>query len=59
MTDKQELSPELKERARQTEKEHDIRPAGAENMQDPPETCDDVDEELDETFPASDPPANY
>mgnify|MGYP003140517219 CR=1 FL=1 len=32
-----------------------VRPAGAENMEHP----DEVDEELDESFPASDPPANY
>ncbi|MDX1291492.1 MAG: hypothetical protein R3265_01675 [Hyphomonas sp.] len=36
-----------------------VRPAGAENMEHPPEDWDEVDEELDESFPASDPPANY
>lgn len=36
-----------------------VRPAGAENMEHPPEEWDEVDEELDESFPASDPPANY
>jgi hypothetical protein len=36
-----------------------IRPAGPENMEDPPEEWDKVDEESDESFPASDPPANY
>jgi len=37
----------------------EIRPAGPENMEDPPESWDKVDEESDESFPASDPPANY
>ena len=37
----------------------EIRPAGAESMEHPPEEWDEVDEELDESFPASDPPANY
>ena len=36
-----------------------IRPSGPENMEDPPEDWDKVDEESDESFPASDPPANY
>ncbi len=51
---------------RHTDKNHDaekvtpeIRPAGPENMEDPPEDWDQVDEESDESFPASDPPANY
>ncbi|KCZ89161.1 hypothetical protein [Hyphomonas jannaschiana] len=50
----------------QTEKNHDtetadkkIRPSGPENMEDPPKDWDKVDEESDESFPASDPPANY
>ena len=37
----------------------EVRPAGAESMEHPPEEWDEVDEELDESFPASDPPANY
>lgn len=36
-----------------------VRDAGPENMENPPEEWDDVDEEGDESFPASDPPANY
>ena len=36
-----------------------IRPAGPENMKYPPEDWDEVDQEGDESFPASDPPANY
>ena len=39
--------------------EREIRPAGPENMEDPPENWDKVDEESDESFPESDPPANY
>ncbi|MEZ5945408.1 MAG: hypothetical protein R3C13_11300 [Hyphomonas sp.] len=35
-----------------------IRPAGPENMEDPPEEWDKVDEESDESFPASNPPGN-
>ncbi len=36
-----------------------VRPAGRESMRDPPKRWDDVDEAGDESFPASDPPANY
>ena len=36
-----------------------IRPAGPENMQSPPGDWDEVDQQSDESFPASDPPANY
>lgn len=36
-----------------------IRPAGPQNMDHPPDEWDKVDEESDESFPASDPPANY
>ena len=37
----------------------DIRNAGPQEMENPPEDWDKVDEESDESFPASDPPANY
>ncbi len=37
----------------------EVRPAGPECMESPPEEWDEVDEEVDESFPASDPPANY
>lgn len=36
-----------------------IRPAGPEQMKDPPRRWDVVDEQGDESFPASDPPGNY
>ena len=36
-----------------------VRPAGPESMRDPPKHWDDVDEQADESFPASDPPGNY
>jgi hypothetical protein len=34
-----------------------VRPSGPETMRDPPDTWDKVDEAVDESFPASDPPA--
>lgn len=37
----------------------EVRPAGPESQQFPPRTWDKVDEEMDESFPASDPPGNY
>lgn len=37
----------------------EIRTAGRSQMVDPPTTWDIVDEQSDESFPASDPPANY
>ena len=36
-----------------------VRPAGPKDMRYPPKKWDDVDEQSDESFPASDPPANY
>jgi hypothetical protein len=36
-----------------------VRPAGPEAMRDPPKKWDEVDEQSDESFPASDPPSNY
>ncbi|MBE3637627.1 hypothetical protein ICN82_05330 [Mangrovicoccus sp. HB182678] len=39
--------------------EAQVRDAGPGQMTDPPKAWDEVDEALDESFPASDPPANY
>ena len=36
-----------------------VRNAGPEEMALPPRRWDMVDQQLDETFPASDPPGNY
>lgn len=36
-----------------------VRDAGPEHMRHPPKDWDRVDEQVDESFPASDPPANY
>jgi hypothetical protein len=36
-----------------------VRQAGREEMRDPPEQWDKVDESSDESFPASDPPSTY
>lgn len=36
-----------------------IRDAGPSQMHNPPKTWDRVDEAVDESFPASDPPATY
>jgi hypothetical protein len=38
---------------------HPVRNAGRDEMTMPPRQWDRVDETLDESFPASDPPANY
>ena len=35
------------------------RPAGPDSMKDPPQQWDKVDEEADESFPASDAPSTY
>lgn len=37
----------------------DVRPAGTENMRYPPGSWDLIDQQADESFPASDPPGNY
>ncbi|KGJ01971.1 hypothetical protein EQ718_18730 (plasmid) [Paracoccus versutus] len=47
--------PHHRSRRRQDE----IRPAGRRQMENPPRHWDIVDEQGDESFPASDPPGNY
>ncbi len=37
----------------------DVRGAGPQNMLSPPDDWDVVDQQADESFPASDPPGNY
>ena len=37
----------------------DIRAAGPDQMRDPPPDWSEMDERLDESFPASDPPITY
>jgi hypothetical protein len=36
-----------------------VRDAGPDAMENPPEEWEETDEASDESFPASDPPANY
>lgn len=37
----------------------EVRNAGTDSMTAPPKSWDKVDEQADESFPASDPPGNY
>ena len=60
MSSKERAKPATKEKGRtDDEATRPVRPAGPGSMRNPPKTWDDVDEESDESFPASDPPANY
>lgn len=42
-----------------TRRAAEVRTAGRKEMRDPPGDWDIVDEQSDESFPASDPPGNY
>ena len=52
------LSPKAKE-GTGDHHEMPVRQAGPSAMRDPPKKWDKVDEAVDESFPASDPPAKY
>ncbi len=43
----------------ETPKPKKVRDAGPDAMKVPPKKWDDVDQQADESFPASDPPGNY
>lgn len=43
----------------QTQRAAEVRAAGRKEMRNPPKEWDIVDEQSDESFPASDPPGNY
>jgi len=62
MTDtKNKIPPPLEkpEVSEQKVEKKPIRDAGPDAMKTPPKKWDDVDQQADESFPASDPPGNY
>ncbi|MEY4983078.1 MAG: hypothetical protein RIR62_1344 [Pseudomonadota bacterium] len=46
-------------RRKRVDRQMPVRAAGPENMETPPEDWDSVDQQSDESFPASDPPGTY
>jgi len=57
---KDRTAPDDAKRPDKAGKDHaDVRVAGRREMRDPPRRWDRVDEQGDESFPASDPPGNY
>lgn len=54
------IDPKVAQEAEEVATANFVRPAGPEAMRDRPRRgWDRVDEQVDESFPASDPPANY
>ena len=58
MSDK-DTHPETPSDDAPTTKPKKVRDAGPDAMKNPPKKWNDVDQQSDESFPASDPPANY
>jgi hypothetical protein len=58
--DPQDLPPlEKPDQSGQKVEKKKVRDAGPDAMKAPPKKWDDVDQQADESFPASDPPGNY
>ena len=61
MSDEANKTPDEKpDESKEQAKDHTyVRPAGRRKMDMPPGGWSKTDEEVDESFPASDPPGNY